>query len=100
LIRSRHIRPLACLLAAIVLLGAGCAYFNMFYNAKAAYRDGVRLKDQNQNTQAKAKFDKAIEKSALVIKRWPKSRWVDDALFLVGVSYYQEGQYDKAVREF
>jgi outer membrane protein OmpA-like peptidoglycan-associated protein/TolA-binding protein len=72
----------------------------MFYNAKAAYREGVRLKEQNQNLQAKAKFDKAIEKSALVIKRWPKSRWVDDALFLVGVSYYQEGQYDKAVREF
>jgi TolA-binding protein/outer membrane protein OmpA-like peptidoglycan-associated protein len=100
LIRSRHIRPLACLLAAIVLLGAGCAYFNTFYNAKAAYREGMKLKEQNQNAQAKAKFDKAIEKSALLIQRWPKSRWVDDALFLVGSSYYQQGQYDKAVREF
>jgi outer membrane protein OmpA-like peptidoglycan-associated protein/TolA-binding protein len=100
LIRSRHIRPFACLLAASVLLGAGCAYFNMFYNAKASYRDGLKLKEQNQNTQAKAKFDKAIEKSAMVIKRWPKSRWVDDALFLVGISYYQEGQYGKAIREF
>lgn len=100
MIRSRHIRPLACLLAAIVLLGAGCAYFNTFYNAKAAYREGMKLKEQNQNAQAKAKFDKAIEKSALLIQRWPKSRWVDDALFLVGSSYYQQGQYDKAVREF
>ena len=100
MIRSRHIRTLACLIAAIVLLGAGCAYFNMFYNAQAAYREGMRLKEQNQNSQAKAKFDKAIEKSALVIKRWPKSRWVDDALFLIGASYYQEGQYAKAVREF
>ena len=92
MIRSQHIRPFACLLAAFVLLGAGCAYFNMYYNAQAAYREGMKLKDQNQ--------DKAIEKSALVIKRWPKSQWVDDALFLVGASYYQEGQYDKAVREF
>jgi len=100
LIRSRHIRPLTCLLAAIALLGAGCAYFNTFYNAQAAYREGMKLKGQNQNAQAKAKFDKAIEKSALLIKRWPKSRWVDDALFLVGSSYYQQGQYDKAVREF
>ncbi len=98
--RSRHIRPLACLLAAIVLLGAGCAYFNTFYNAKAAYREGMKLKEQNQSSQAKAKFDKAIEKSALLIQRWPKSRWVDDALFLVGSSYYQQGQYDKAIREF
>lgn len=100
MIRSRYIRPLACLLAAIVLFGAGCAYFNTFYNAQAAYREGMKLKEQNQNTQAKAKFDKAIEKSALLIKRWPKSRWVDDALFLVGSSFYQQGQYDKAVREF
>jgi outer membrane protein OmpA-like peptidoglycan-associated protein/TolA-binding protein len=100
LIRSQHIRSFACLLAAFVLFGTGCAYYNMFYNAKAAYRDGVKLKEQNQNSQAKAKFDKAIEKSAQVIKRWPKSRWVDDALYLVGASYYQEGQYDKAVREF
>ena len=100
MIRSRHIRPLTYLLVAAVLLIAGCAYFNTFYNARAAYREGVKLNDQGQNTQAKAKFDKAIEKSALVIKRWPKSRWVDDALFLVGLSYYQEGQYDKAIREF
>jgi outer membrane protein OmpA-like peptidoglycan-associated protein/TolA-binding protein len=100
LIRSLYIRPCVCLLAAVVLLGAGCAYYNTFYNAQAAYREGVKLKEQNQNSQAKAKFDKAIEKSALVIKRWPKSRWVDDALYLVGASYYQEGQYDRAVRAF
>ena len=100
MIRSLYIRPCVCLLAAVVLLGAGCAYYNTFYNAQAAYREGMKLKDQNQNFQAKAKFDKAIEKSALVIKRWPKSRWVDDALYLVGASYYQEGQYEKAVREF
>jgi outer membrane protein OmpA-like peptidoglycan-associated protein/TolA-binding protein len=93
-------RLFAGLLAAVVLLGAGCAYYNTFYNARASYREGLGLKAQNQNTQAKAKFDKAIEKSALVIKQWPKSRWVDDALFLVGTSYYQEGQYAKAVREF
>jgi outer membrane protein OmpA-like peptidoglycan-associated protein/TolA-binding protein len=100
LIRSRHIRPLACLLAAIVLLGAGCAYYNMFYNAEVSYREGMKLKEQNQNSQAKPKFDKAIEKSALVIQRWPKSRWVDDALFLIGASYYEEAQYDKAIRGF
>jgi len=100
LTRSRHIRPLACALAAIVLLGAGCAYYNTFYNAKNFYREGLKLKEQNQHSQAKAKFDKAIEKSALVIKQWPKSRWVDDALYLVGASYYQEGQYSKAIRHF
>jgi outer membrane protein OmpA-like peptidoglycan-associated protein/TolA-binding protein len=99
LIRSRHIRSLACL-CAVVLLGAGCAYFNTFYNARASYSEAMKLKDKGQNAQAKAKFDKAIEKSALVIQRWPKSRWVDDALFLIGSSYYEEAQYEKAIREF
>lgn len=99
MIRSRHIRPLAWL-GVVVLLGAGCAYFNTFYNAQASYREAMKLKDQGQNVQAKAKFDKAIEKSAQVIKRWPKSRWVDDALFLIGMSHYQEGQHAKAIREF
>ncbi|MBN2465146.1 tetratricopeptide repeat protein [candidate division WOR-3 bacterium] len=99
MIRSRHIQPLACLLA-VALLGAGCAYFNTFYNARASYREAMKLKDQGQNAQAKAKFDKAIEKSARVIQRWPKSRWVDDALFLIGVSYYEEAQYEKAIRGF
>lgn len=84
----------------VVLLVTGCAYFNTFYNARTYYRDGTKLMDANQTTQAKAKFDKAIEKSALVIKRWPKSRWSDDALFLIGMSYYQEGYYSKAMRHF
>ena len=100
-LRGGLLRRLAgVLLVAVVLFGGGCAYFNTFYNAKASFREGMKLKEQNQNTQAKAKFDKAIEKSAMVIKQWPKSRWVDDALFLVGTSYYQEGQYAKAVRHF
>ncbi|MBM3316179.1 tetratricopeptide repeat protein, partial [candidate division WOR-3 bacterium] len=75
-------------------------YFNTFYNAQSYYKDGLKLKDQRQATQAKGKFDKAIEKSALVISRWPRSAWVDDATFLIGMSYYQSGQYDKAVGQF
>jgi peptidoglycan-associated lipoprotein len=83
----------------IALLGS-CAYFNTFYNAQGCYRDGLKMKAADQQTQAKAKFEKAIEKSALVLKRWPRSRWADDALFLIGMSYYQQGMYAKAVRHF
>ena len=83
-----------------MLLFAGCAYFNTFHNARKNYREGMVLKAGNQQGQAKAKFDKAIEKSALVITRWPRSRWADDALLLIGLSYYQEGSYTKAIRSF
>ncbi|MFO7650470.1 MAG: tetratricopeptide repeat protein [bacterium] len=88
------------LLPALLVLTAGCAYFNTFYNAEKSFKEGLRLKGQNQQVQAKAKFDKSIEKSASVIQRWPRSRWVDDALFLVGRSYYETAQFGKAVRHF
>lgn len=87
----------------ILALGAligGCAYFNTFYNAEMFYREGMRLKSQGQASTAGAKFDRAIEKSALVIDRWPKSRWVDDALFLIGRSYYEKNDYKRAVSYF
>ncbi|MEO0085338.1 MAG: tetratricopeptide repeat protein [candidate division WOR-3 bacterium] len=86
------------LMVAVVTLGSGCAYFNTFYNAQTYYREGVRLKEQNQQGQAKAKFDKSVEKSALVLSRWPRSRWADDALFLIGMSYYHSGQFTRAIR--
>ena len=83
-----------------MLLFSGCAYFNTYYNAQNYYKEGVRLKEQNQAGQAKGKFEKSIEKSALVISRWPTSRWVDDATFLIGRSYYEMGQHGKAVSYF
>ena len=83
-----------------LVFGAGCAYYNTFYNARRYYADGVAFKDQGQQSQAKGKLDKAIEKSAVVIQRWPRSRWVDDALYLIGLSYYQESYYAKAIKQF
>ena len=93
-------RPGPKLALAALVLFTGCAYFNTFYNAQSYYKDGLALKEQRQAAPAKGKFDKAIEKSALVISRWPRSAWVDDATYLIGMSYYQSGQYDKAVRQF
>lgn len=78
----------------------GCAYFNTFYNAQQYYREGIRLKEQGNFGQAKPKFDKSIEKSALVISRHPRSRWIDDALYLIGRSYYEKGEYNRAIKSF
>ncbi len=91
---------LPALLPVLVLLGGGCAYFNTFYNAQTFYKEGVKFKEQRSMVQAKAKFEKSIEKSALVISRWPKSQWVDDATYLVGMCYYEMGSYEKAIRHF
>jgi outer membrane protein OmpA-like peptidoglycan-associated protein/TolA-binding protein len=79
---------------------AGCAYYNTFYNAKAAYADGLKLVEANNVAGAKPEFEAAIKKSASVIKNYPRSEWVDDALFLVGECYYQLGEYPKAIVKF
>jgi peptidoglycan-associated lipoprotein len=91
---------LPALMLPAVLLVTGCAYFNTYYNAQSYYNDGMRLKEQKQVGQAKGKFEKSIEKSAYVLTRWPKSRWADDATFLIGLSYYQMGHYGKAINHF
>ncbi|HDQ99696.1 MAG TPA: tetratricopeptide repeat protein [candidate division WOR-3 bacterium] len=93
------IRRSARLLPALLLF-AGCAYFNTFYNAQRYYREGVQLSEQRQVGQARSRFEKAVEKSALVLTRWPNSRWADDATFLIGQSYYEMGQYGRAIRHF
>lgn len=50
--------------------------------------------------QASAFLDKAIEKCAKVISVYPKSKWVDDAILMLGECYYQKHDYDKAMRKF
>ena len=87
-------------IGAIVLLATSCAYYNTYYNARSSYDDGVKLVGTSGAASAKPKFESAIKKSASVIKNYPTSRWVDDALFLVGECYYQLGEYPKAIVKF
>lgn len=44
-------------------------------------------------------FDKAIEKSTTVLVKYPNSRYVDDAFFIMGVSYYYKGDYPRALEK-
>ncbi|MEO0108456.1 MAG: tetratricopeptide repeat protein, partial [candidate division WOR-3 bacterium] len=75
----------------------GCAYYNTFYNAKAAYQEGLRLKASGNNARARESFDKAIKKCAKVIKQHPRSPWVGEALFTIGVCYFEMGEFSNAV---
>ncbi len=77
----------------------GCVYYNTFYNAKNYYKQGVKMVKSNP-TLAKTNFEKAIAKSAVVVKKHFRSKYADDALFLVAMSYYYMGEYDKAIKNF
>ncbi|MEO0093513.1 MAG: OmpA family protein [candidate division WOR-3 bacterium] len=83
----------------LVLITSGCVYYNTFYNARVYYREGLKLLATNPSA-AKTNFEKSITKSAVVVKKHFRSKWADDALYLVGMSYYHIGEYNKAIKNF
>lgn len=82
-----------------IALLSSCAYFNTFYNANNYYREGKKLVSHDTLKVDSGFFDKAIEKATLVIVKHPESRWVDDALFIMGASYYYKGDYKRALEK-
>ncbi|HHS50230.1 MAG TPA: tetratricopeptide repeat protein [candidate division Zixibacteria bacterium] len=93
------------LVAALLgLFGSGCAYYNTFFLARKNYRlaEKSRLRSASETLpgDAKAKYDIAITKSSRVLAFYPESKWVDDALFLLGMCFYRTGEYAQAVRKF
>ncbi|MFQ5512204.1 MAG: tetratricopeptide repeat protein [Candidatus Krumholzibacteriia bacterium] len=88
------------LAAAVVTLGTGCAFFNTFYNARKAYRSAEetpRAPDGSVNRAAHSAYDEVIEKCEALIANYPDSKWVDDAILLMGKAYYRKSDYDEAI---
>ncbi len=93
------------------------AYYNTFYNAKKEYRTGLNSierageNDINRNqylpifitpdrVSNQTNFDEAIKKSADILRENPNSKWVDDALLLIGQSYFYLKNYVGAEQKF
>jgi tetratricopeptide (TPR) repeat protein len=87
------------------LFGAGCAYFNLFYNAQDAFDQGEELGEsvdpRDQPTSAQRnQYNRAITKCQMLLEEYPDSGHVDDALFLIGKSHYRMREWSEAVRAF
>ena len=73
------------LLAALLLLTVGCAYYNTFYNARESYEEALDYAREHPDDPAhheKELLDAAVEGAGRVLARYPDSRWVDDAQLL------------------
>ena len=103
----------AAAVVAAAALTTSCAYYNTFYSARRYYNQAVRANRQptkpgpggaSQSTgvsgQTSSLLDKSIEKSAKVITFYPKSKWVDDAIYLMGQCYFLKQDYDKALKKY
>lgn len=91
------------------------AYYNTYYNAKKNFREGYRKVSQqklNLNPEQPIRihpqpvkagdeeFTKAIDKGATILRKFPDSKWVDDALALIGKSYFFKEEYFSADQKF
>ncbi len=111
-------------LLGVFLLFTSCVYYNTFYNAERKFNDAEKnqRRSAQPNQQHETEFvnrasppaeptismnDKSLYKSAIdkanrVILYHPKSKYIDDALWLVGKARYNMTEYvasDKSFRE-
>jgi TolA-binding protein len=91
-------------LGVIVLTTAGCAYYNTFYFAKKYFAQAEKLAQASGSDkvspEAARKYDDVIKQSTKVLKFHGGSRWVDDALYLIGASFFGKREYEDSLRKF
>jgi TolA-binding protein len=81
----------------------GCAYYNTLFNAIEKYEEGVQKikssRDGEITSDIRNDFYKTIDKCWKLINIYSdSSSYADEALLLIGKSYYQVREYPKAER--
>ncbi|MCX6834758.1 MAG: tetratricopeptide repeat protein [candidate division Zixibacteria bacterium] len=86
----------------LLLAFGGCSvYFNTFFNARKSFNAAENArKGSRRSTAGQNDYQKAIEKALKVVENHPNSKYYDDAIYVLGVSYYYTQQYGKAERRF
>jgi TonB family protein len=82
-------------------LTSSCVYYNTFYNAKKYYNTAERENENLPPEQIKPQnYQRAIDTAAKVPELYPQSKYVDDALMLMGKCFYKTKMFPKAERKF
>jgi TolA-binding protein len=94
-------------LAAFVLLIAGCAKYNTYYNAKRAFDDAEYQRNEKirehqdpgkPTGQQATLYETAALKAQKVIDNYPGHSLTDDALFLQGKAHHRLESYRMSIR--
>lgn len=91
------------------------AYYNTFYNAKKSFNLGQQRSEEQArkyNTLQPIRihetplgagagdFQNAIDKGADILRKYDETKWVDDALEIIGKSYFYRKEYFSADEKF
>ncbi|MGE5430618.1 MAG: tetratricopeptide repeat protein [Syntrophomonadaceae bacterium] len=113
---TRNLVVVTFLLIPVIFSGCGLwnnftAYFNVYYNAAKSFDEAEKIVlDQKKNIfspleprpsgAASDAFNKVIEKLSKLLQFNAESGLVDDALLMLGKSFYYQQDYQKALRKF
>jgi len=95
-------KKFSLLIIPILLLTFGCVYYNTFFLAKKNFKEAekARKRSGQEIVRTGGKYQKAIEKASVVLEFHPDSKYVDDALYVIGRSFYHTGEFHKAEIKF
>ena len=87
------------------LLFSSCgAYFNTFYNTKKLFKEARKEREKRKTDKPGSleikKYDQTIEKASKILEVYPTSKYVDDAVMILGECFYYKGDYVQAERKF
>ena len=95
------------LLCLLILASCKSVYYNTFYNAKQSYNiaDQKRIESETPGSRLtpaiyRELYKRAIAKASAVLELYPKSKWVDDSLLLIGKAFYWREEYTDALTKF
>ena len=116
---TKKISSLKFLLLSLFLLTShGCGiwydfttYFNLYYNAKDKFQEAetaimlqrknlLELEDPNISGNVPQLLNQVIEKCSKILQFHEKSSYVDNALLMLGKSFFYQKNYQKALRKF
>jgi len=88
-------------LVLLLLGGSGCVYYNTFFNARQSFSEAESSRKSSKRRGFKgnqAQYERAIEKSLKIVENYPNSKYYDDALYVLTVSYYWTEKYNSTER--
>lgn len=94
--------------AVAVLLG--CAYYNIYWTAEHEYEKAIQgskvadfwdpYSQPKPSTETAKNADSCIKRTAKLLLLYPKSKWVDDAMIMMGNCLLIKGDYPAALRKY
>lgn len=106
-LRSAVALTVAACCVLLLIWAGGCARFNTYYNAKRAFDEAERAREEaiKSGTDVEAasraqrqKYLRAVDKGKALLRDYPGHGLTDDALFLMGKSYQRLASYRESIR--